>query len=175
MNQFLGQKGLSWGADEGGLSVIGIFRRLLRKPDARDALYVALCVEGDADTIAHPSQIGQRHAPRVAAHLPVDGLGYFVQGCEALALVASEGNVETTKGKFDGQPGSGTFGVREAPGPVARDLKCLAHGHAAPDAETGQTCLHAAVLHEDPQQDDCEDDPAGPPRFLDGHEFCSLI
>jgi hypothetical protein len=51
----------------------------------------------------------------------------------------------------------------------------LAHGHAAPDAETGQTCLQAAVLHEDPQQDDCEDDPTGLPRFLDGYEFSSRI
>src|SRR5712691_4834951 len=65
------------------MSVIATLRQLLRKPDARDALYLALCVEGDCETATHRSQIGQRHAPRVAGHLPVDGLSYFVQGCEA--------------------------------------------------------------------------------------------
>ncbi len=150
------------------MSVITILRQLLRKPDARDALYLALCVEGDCETVTHRSQIGQRHAPRVAGHLPVDGLGYFVQGCEALVLVASQGDVEATKGKLDGRLGSGTLGICEAPTPVTRDLECLAHGHAAPNAETGPSGLRAAVFHEGRQQDDCEDDPNGLPGFFDG-------
>jgi len=34
-----------------------LYRQLLRKPDARDALYLALCVEGDCETVTHRSQI----------------------------------------------------------------------------------------------------------------------
>jgi hypothetical protein len=71
-----------------------------------------LCVEGDCETVTHRSQIGQRHAPRLAGHLPVDGLGYFIQGCEALALVASQGDVEATKGKLDGRLGSDARNTR---------------------------------------------------------------
>jgi hypothetical protein len=102
------------------VSVMATLRQLLRKPNARDVLYLALCVEGDCETVTHRSQIGQRHAPRVAGHLPVDGLGYFVQRCAALGLVVSQGDVEATKGKLDGRLGSGTLGIREAPTPVTR-------------------------------------------------------
>ena len=118
------------------MSVITILRQLLRKPDARDALYLALCVEGDCETVTHRSQIGQRHAPRLAGHLPVDGLGYFMQGCEALALVAPREMSRRPKGSWTGGSGA-TLGIREAPSPVAGDLEGLAHGHAAPNAETG--------------------------------------
>jgi hypothetical protein len=40
----------------------------------------------------------------VAGHLLVQSLGYFVEGCEALAMVASEENAEVTEGKVDGRP-----------------------------------------------------------------------
>ena len=89
------------------MSVITILRQLLRKPDARDALYLALCVEGDCETVTHRSQIGQRHAPRLAGHLPVDGLGYFIQGCEALALVAPREMSRRPKGSWTGGSGAG--------------------------------------------------------------------
>ena len=127
------------------MSVITILRQLLRKPDARDALYLALCVEGDCETVTHRSQIGQRHAPRLAGHLPVDGLGYFIQGCEALALVASQGDVEATKGKLDGRLGSGTLGIREAPSPVARDLEGLGHGSCR--AECGDWPIWLSIVN----------------------------
>jgi hypothetical protein len=93
-------------------------------------------------------------APKASpAGLAANGLGYFVQGCEALALVASQGDVEATKGKLDGRLGSETLGICEAPTPVTRDLECLAHGHAAPNAETGPSGLRAAVFHEGRQQE----------------------
>jgi hypothetical protein len=52
-------------------------------------LYLALSIEGNSKPGTPGSQIGKRRAPRVAAHLLLEALGYFFQGSELLALVFS--------------------------------------------------------------------------------------
>jgi len=49
----------------------------------------ALGIEEDSETGPYRSQIGKRHAPRVAVHLLFESLGQFFSGSELLGFVFS--------------------------------------------------------------------------------------
>jgi len=57
--------------------------------DSGHALYLALGIEEDSETGPYRSQIGKRHAPRVAVHLLFESLGQFFSGSELLGFVFS--------------------------------------------------------------------------------------
>jgi len=57
--------------------------------DSGDALYLALGIEEDSETGPHRSQIGKRHAPRVAAHLRFENLGQLFPRSNLLGFVFS--------------------------------------------------------------------------------------
>ena len=93
---------------------------LLCQRDSRHALYLALSIEEDSEPGTPRSQIGKRHAPRVADHLLFKTLGHFFQGSELLAFVFSLENEAGVKWKFDARLGSRTLGRSVAPSPVTR-------------------------------------------------------